>query len=90
MRGDPGTSFAQANIGSFTGSQSGQAGVAAQIAPGFAITMFLVGVTAIIAVPLALTLRIVAALYRNSAFDSVANILSLLSISSPEFFLPTS
>jgi peptide/nickel transport system permease protein len=49
--------------------------------------MFLAGVTAVIAVPISITLGVLAALYRNSAFDRTANILTLSSISSPEFFL---
>ncbi len=49
--------------------------------------MFLAGVTALIAVPISLVLGILAALYRNSAFDRATNIFTLSSISSPEFFL---
>ena len=87
VQGDLGTSFAQANFASFTGTDSGATTVAAQIAPRFANTMFLAGVTAAIAVPVSLILGILAALYRNSVFDRVANIFTLSSISSPEFFL---
>jgi len=87
MQGDLGTSFAQANFASFTGTDSGATTVAAQIAPRFANTMFLAGVTAAIAVPVSLTLGILAALYRNSVFDRAANMFTLSSISSPEFFL---
>ncbi len=49
--------------------------------------MFLAGVTAMIAVPISITLGILAALYRNSLFDRAVNITTLSSISSPEFFL---
>ena len=88
VQGDLGNSFAQANFASFVGDDSGvRASVAQQIAPRFANTMFLAGVTAAIAVPFAVTLGILAALYRNSVFDRVANISTLTSISSPEFFL---
>ncbi|MEM8631851.1 MAG: ABC transporter permease [Pseudomonadota bacterium] len=89
LQGDLGTSFAQANFASFAGADagSGLSSVAAQIAPRFANTMFLASVTAMIAVPLSLILGILAALYRNSAFDRAANIFTLTSISSPEFFL---
>lgn len=87
LQGDLGSSFAQANFASFSGVDSGQTTVAAQIAPRFANTMFLAGVTAAIAVPVALILGILAALYRNSAFDRAANVFTLSSISSPEFFL---
>ncbi|MDJ0628461.1 MAG: ABC transporter permease [Rhodobacter sp.] len=86
LQGDLGTSFAQANFASFTGSQE-LTTVAAQIAPRFENTMFLAGVTAAIAVPVSLTLGILAALYRNSVFDRATNIFTLSSISSPEFFL---
>ena len=44
-------------------------------------------VTAVIAVPLSLTIGVLAALYRNSMFDRVANVSTLASISSPEFFV---
>ncbi|MDG1117936.1 MAG: ABC transporter permease [Flavimaricola sp.] len=86
VQGDLGISFAQANFTTFTGS-SNNVTVADQIAPRFANTMFLAGVTAAIAVPLAVTLGILAALYRNSVFDRAANIFTLSSISSPEFFV---
>ena len=87
LQGDFGLSFAQANFQSFTGSTSQTTTVAAQIAPRFENTMFLAGVTALIAVPLSLTIGILAALYRNSIFDKAANVLTLTSISSPEFFV---
>ncbi|WP_146590290.1 ABC transporter permease [Puniceibacterium confluentis] len=88
VQGDLGNSFAQANFASFVGADSGnKASVAAQIAPRFWNTMFLAGVTALIAVPFSVLLGILAALYRNSAFDKFANMFTLSSISSPEFFL---
>lgn len=87
LRGDLGTSFAQANFASFTGTDSGATTVAQQIAPRFANTMFLAMITAAIAVPFAIFLGILAALYRNTVFDRATNIFTLSSISSPEFFL---
>jgi peptide/nickel transport system permease protein len=88
LQGDLGNSFAQANFASFVGSDSGvRVTVADQIAPRFANTMFLAGVTAAIAVPVSILIGVLAALYRNSVFDRVANIGTLTSISSPEFFL---
>jgi peptide/nickel transport system permease protein len=42
---------------------------------------------AIIAVPLALVLGMLAALYRNSLFDRIVNLTTLTSISVPEFFV---
>ncbi|MCT4556880.1 MAG: ABC transporter permease [Pelagimonas sp.] len=88
LQGDLGNSFAQANFASFVGADSGvRVTVADQIAPRFANTMFLAGVTAAIAVPVSILIGVLAALYRNSVFDRVANIGTLTSISSPEFFL---
>lgn len=89
LHGDLGNSFAQANFASFAGTDtgSGLASVATQIAPRFENTMFLASVTAMIAVPISITLGVLAALYRNSTFDRIANTLTLSSISSPEFFM---
>jgi peptide/nickel transport system permease protein len=88
LQGDLGNSFAQANFASFAGADTGvRTTVAQQIAPRFANTMFIAGVTAAIAVPFAVALGVLAALYRNSVFDRAANIGTLTSISSPEFFL---
>ena len=87
LRGDFGSSFAQANFASFSGTNSGATTVAQQIAPRFANTMFLAMVTAAIAVPFSIVLGVLAALYRNSVFDRATNIFTLSSISSPEFFL---
>jgi peptide/nickel transport system permease protein len=50
-------------------------------------TLFLALVAAIISVPLALTLGILAALYRNGIFDRTINVVTLSSISFPEFFV---
>lgn len=86
LTGDLGTSFAQLNFANALGG-AGSVTVAEQIAPRFANTMFLASVTAMIAVPVAVTLGILAALYRNTVFDRAANIFTLSSISSPEFFM---
>ncbi len=53
----------------------------------FANTIFLAVMAAIISVPLALALGILAALYRNSIYDRSVNIVTLSSISFPEFFV---
>lgn len=53
----------------------------------FANTLFLALMAAIIAVPIALTLGILAALYRNGIYDRTVNIVTLSSISTPEFFV---
>ncbi|MBA4611292.1 ABC transporter permease [Stappia taiwanensis] len=50
-------------------------------------TLFLALYAAVIAVPLALVLGILAALYRNSLFDRAINVVTLTSISFPEFFV---
>ena len=50
-------------------------------------TLFLALVAAITSVPLAVTLGILAALYRNSIYDRVVNVVTLSSISFPEFFV---
>jgi peptide/nickel transport system permease protein len=50
-------------------------------------TLFLAAIAAIIAVPLAVTLGVLAALYRNSIFDRAVNVVTLTTISFPEFFV---
>ncbi|MEM1163390.1 MAG: ABC transporter permease, partial [Pseudomonadota bacterium] len=75
VRGDFGTSFGN------------ERPVADQIWARFANTLFLALYAAAIAIPFSLTIGILAALYRNSIFDRVANVSTLTSISSPEFFL---
>ncbi len=61
--------------------------VTASIGPRFANTLFLACYAAVIAVPIAIFLGVLVALFRNTVFDRVANVLTLTSISSPEFFL---
>lgn len=53
----------------------------------FMNTLFLAAYAAVIAVPISILLGVIVALLRNSIFDRVANVLTLVSISSPEFFL---
>jgi len=86
VTGDLGTSFAQLNFQTNLGGAGGVT-VIEQIAPRFSNTLFLAGVTAMIAVPISLILGVLAALYRNSAFDKATNIFTLSSVSSPEFFM---
>ena len=50
-------------------------------------TLFLGGFTAAVAIPISLILGILAALYRNTLYDRIVNILTLTSISIPEFFV---
>ncbi len=82
MRGDFGESYASA--GSLAGHRRL---VSEMIAPRLLNTLFLASAAALIAVPLSLLLGVMAALYRNSIFDRAVNVVSLTSISSPEFFL---
>jgi peptide/nickel transport system permease protein len=57
------------------------------IGPRLYNTFFLAALTAIIAIPIALALGLLTALYRNSWFDRIANGLTLTTIASPEFFV---
>ncbi len=61
--------------------------VIAAIGPRFINTLFLAAYAAVIAVPVAIFLGVVVALLRNTLFDRLANVVTLTSISSPEFFL---
>lgn len=80
LHGDFGYSYAGAG-GSIKQS------VSAIIAPRLYNTFFLAIMTAIIAVPLALFLGIMAALYRNSFYDRAVNAVTLTTIATPEFFI---
>jgi peptide/nickel transport system permease protein len=57
------------------------------IGPRLYNTFFLAALTAIIAIPIALALGLLTALYRNSWFDRIANGVTLTTIASPEFFV---
>jgi len=83
LQGDFGFSFASA--GALGGGQART--VLSLVAPRLANTLFLASMAAIIAVPLALALGMLAALYRNSLFDRIVNLTTLTSISVPEFFV---
>ena len=61
--------------------------VIALIGERFMNTLFLAAYAAVIAVPVSIVLGVLVALMRNSIFDRVANVVTLTSISSPEFFL---
>lgn len=82
VRGDFGKSYAGA--GSLSGNRRA---VVDLIQPRLMNTLFLASMTAIAAVPLALVLGMLAALYRNSLFDRTINVITLTAVSSPEFFL---
>jgi len=78
--------------GDFGNSYSGTGGslkrsVSEVIGPRLYNTFFLAAMAAVIAVPLALTLGILAALYRNSLYDRIVNAVTLTTIATPEFFI---
>ena len=73
--------------GDFGTSISNKREISELLGTRFANTLFLALFAAIIAVPLALLLGVLAALYRNSIYDRVVNVLTLSSISTPEFFV---
>ncbi|MFB3130540.1 MAG: ABC transporter permease, partial [Lysobacteraceae bacterium] len=75
LQGDMGRSLAnQREISELIGTRLGN-------------TFFLAGLAAVLSVPVALVLGVMAALYRNSPFDRIVNALTLSSISFPEFFV---
>ncbi|MCR9257746.1 MAG: ABC transporter permease [Alphaproteobacteria bacterium] len=74
-------------VGDFGISAVSGASVAETIGPRFRNTLFLAAYAAVIAVPVAIILGVVVALLRDTLFDRVANVATLTSISSPEFFL---
>ena len=61
--------------------------IAEMIGWRFSNTMFLAAVSAAIAVPIAVILGILAALYRNTFFDKTISVVTLSFISFPEFFI---
>ncbi len=73
--------------GDFGNSLVSKTPVAEAIGTRFGNTLFLATYAAVIAVPAAIFLGVLVALFRNSVFDRVANVVTLTSISSPEFFL---
>lgn len=73
--------------GDFGVSISNQREISELIGVRFSNTLFLAILAAIISVPLALGLGVLAALYRNSLYDRVVNVVTLSSISTPEFFV---
>lgn len=82
-KGDLGTSFSGRSASGVDRSRA----VSEMIEPRLKNTLFLAGITAIIAVPLALFLGLSAALYRNTVYDRTVNAATLTTISMPEFFV---
>jgi len=74
-------------VGDFGQSLVSSEPVSETITPRFKNTLFLAMYAAVIAVPVAISLGVLVALFRNTLFDRIANVLTLTSISSPEFFL---
>jgi peptide/nickel transport system permease protein len=74
----------QGNLGE---SLAGDRKVSELLANRLPNTLFLATFSALIAVPLALTLGVISAVFRNSKFDRTLNFLALATISLPEFFI---
>lgn len=68
-------------------SMTNQRAITEEIAPRFMNTMFLAIFAAAIAVPLSVGLGILSAINEGKLVDRVANVLSLMTISVPEFFI---
>ncbi|TPG47137.1 ABC transporter permease [Sphingomonas glacialis] len=77
LHGDPGTSLV-------TGRPIG-----GMIAPRLANSLLLAGLTALVSVPVALTLGILAAVKRGGTFDRVVGIATIGIVSVPEFLIAT-
>ena len=75
LQGDMGTSLANKRE------------IADLIATRLGNTLFLAATAAVVAVPLAVTLGIIAALYRETLFDKCISMATLSTISFPEFFV---
>jgi peptide/nickel transport system permease protein len=75
LRGDFGTSLANGRE------------ISELIETRLANTLFLAGYAASIAVPLAITLGVIAALWRNTFIDRLTNSTALTAVSLPEFFI---
>ncbi|RUZ73483.1 ABC transporter permease [Mesorhizobium sp. M7A.F.Ca.US.006.01.1.1] len=83
LHGDFGRSFSSSEY-----LDSGTARtVVSLIAPRLWNTLFLAGLAALIATPLSIGLGMLAALYRNSLFDRFINLITLTTISVPDFFV---
>jgi len=73
--------------GNFGHSLANGRDVLQEIAPRFANTMFLAAYAAVVAVPLAVGLGLAAAIRQGGAFDRLVNLVTLMTISVPEYFL---
>ena len=73
--------------GNFGTSLSNDRDVVEEVAPRLQNTVFLAGFAALIAVPMAIALGVLAAIYQGSIFDRVINSITLLTISVPEYLV---
>lgn len=73
--------------GDFGNSLANRRPIAEMIGWRLGNTLFLASVAAVISVPLAIVLGLLAALYRHSWFDRTLSMTSLTAISFPEFFI---
>ena len=78
------TNFLQGDLGV---SLTNKRDIASQIGSRFENTLFLASVAALMSVPLAIALGLVAAIKQNSWFDKAVNVSTLTTISVPEFFI---
>ena len=73
--------------GDFGRSLANDRDVASEIAPRLENTLFLAAYAAVIAVPLAVILGLMAAIWQGGIFDRLVNVVTLMTISVPEYFL---
>ena len=73
--------------GDFGHSLANKRDVAQEIAPRLSNTIFLALYAALIAVPLAVGLGLLAAIFQGGIYDRVVNVVTLMTISVPEYFL---
>ena len=76
--------FLQGDLGN---SLSNRRPIADQVGERFANTLTLAGLAAIIAVPFAITLGLIAAIKQGTGFDKSISVTTLMIISVPEFFV---
>ena len=73
--------------GDFGRALTNQRDIIEELWPRFTNTLFLAGYSAIISVPIAVGLGIMSAIREGRASDRIANVLTLIAISVPEFFV---
>jgi peptide/nickel transport system permease protein len=73
--------------GDFGRALTNQRDIIEELWPRFTNTLFLAGYSAVISVPIAVGLGIMSAIREGRASDRIANVLTLIAISVPEFFV---